>query len=158
MLERADFYILKSDREIDRYNYVCRLTEMAYTRGMRTHILTDSTAEAEHLDELLWNFKLESFIPHEIAVHSSLITTATTGDTKTQAPVLIYTTALDKTETSGDLVINMSASLPHNIDSYSRLAEIASQSPPVLKQVRSHFRQLKTSGVTINIHDFSSNT
>lgn len=45
---------------------LCHLTEHFYEAGRRIQVLTDSSMAAQHLDQMLWSFSQESFIPHRI--------------------------------------------------------------------------------------------
>ena len=43
---------------------VCELAEGIYARGERLQILAPDSAQASRLDDLLWSFRPDSFIPH----------------------------------------------------------------------------------------------
>ena len=43
---------------------VCELAEGIYARGERLHILAPDSGQASRLDDLLWTFRPDSFIPH----------------------------------------------------------------------------------------------
>lgn len=63
---RVDFYLLSNDSQDARWLFACRLIEKAYLRGHRVFVYCNHPQDAEHLDELLWTFKEESFIPHNL--------------------------------------------------------------------------------------------
>ena len=42
----------------------CEIAEENYARGRRLQIITVDQEQAERLDELLWTFKPDTFIPH----------------------------------------------------------------------------------------------
>jgi DNA polymerase IIIc chi subunit len=65
MTERVDFYVLKSAAEKPRWTIACRLAEKAYLRDMRVVLLSESAADAQALDDLLWTFNDRSFVPHQ---------------------------------------------------------------------------------------------
>ena len=65
MTERVDFYVLKSAAARQRWNFACRLTEKAYLQDLNIVIVSDTLADAQALDELLWTFNERSFIPHK---------------------------------------------------------------------------------------------
>jgi DNA polymerase-3 subunit chi len=65
---RADFYLI--DKPRFRENpllLVCELAKMAYAQQIPTLIHARSRAQAEALDELLWEFDPDGFIGHQIA-------------------------------------------------------------------------------------------
>lgn len=45
---------------------LCRQVEAAYGAGERVCVWAESEAEARRLDDLLWTFRDESFVPHDL--------------------------------------------------------------------------------------------
>lgn len=45
---------------------LCEHVERLYEAGQRVYVLADGEAGARHLDELLWTFREDSFIPHRL--------------------------------------------------------------------------------------------
>ncbi|MEZ5578324.1 MAG: DNA polymerase III subunit chi [Candidatus Competibacteraceae bacterium] len=43
----------------------CRLADKAYGLGHTVYLFTASEARAAALDDLLWTFRQDSFVPHE---------------------------------------------------------------------------------------------
>jgi DNA polymerase-3 subunit chi len=67
-MPRADFYLIDKPRfREDPLLLVCELARRAFDSGQRTLILARSFDEAEQLDEKLWEFDAEAFVPHQIA-------------------------------------------------------------------------------------------
>ena len=67
-MPRADFYLIDKPRfRSEPLRLVCALVAKAHEAGQPCLILADSMARAEELDDLLWAFDPESFIPHQIA-------------------------------------------------------------------------------------------
>ena len=62
-MSRVDFYLI---RDPTPSLVACRLIEKAYQQGHRIFVYCNNQEEAEHLDELLWHYKDESFIPHHL--------------------------------------------------------------------------------------------
>jgi DNA polymerase III subunit chi len=95
-MPRADFYLIDKPRfREDPLLLVCELVKKAFAGGQSTLILARSFDEAEHLDEKLWEFDEESFIPHQIAG----------DDDDAITPVLIVPP--DTTTADRPLVINL---------------------------------------------------
>ncbi len=70
-MSRADFYLIDKPRFRDEpLKLVCALVAKAYAAEQPCLILTTGMAQAEQLDDLLWSFDPESFIPHQIAGQS----------------------------------------------------------------------------------------
>jgi len=95
-MPRADFYLIDKPRfRDDPLLLVCELAKRAFDSGQPALILTRSLDEAERLDEKLWEFDENAFIPHQIAG----------DDDDAITPVLIVppdTSTVDRT-----LVINL---------------------------------------------------
>jgi len=65
---RADFYLIDKPRfRDDPLLLVCELAKRAFDSGQPTLILARSLEESERLDEKLWEFDDQTFIPHQIA-------------------------------------------------------------------------------------------
>jgi len=65
MLERADFYILETAKSQDKLPFVCRLVHKIYRMGQHCYLYCEQSLQTE-LDNLLWTFRQDSFIPHQI--------------------------------------------------------------------------------------------
>jgi DNA polymerase-3 subunit chi len=65
-MAEISFYILSTTGMQERYRFACKLIETAYRKGSFCYVLTDSPQQSHTLDELLWTFRPNSFIPHEI--------------------------------------------------------------------------------------------
>ena len=67
-MPRADFYLIDKPRFREQpLLLVCELAKKAYAAELPTLILTRTLDEAEALDDLLWSFDADAFIPHQIA-------------------------------------------------------------------------------------------
>jgi len=67
-MPRADFYLIDKPRfRDDPLLLVCELAKRAFESGQRALILARSFDQAEQLDEKLWEFDENAFIPHQIA-------------------------------------------------------------------------------------------
>jgi len=67
-MPRADFYLIDKPRFREQpLLLVCELVKRAFAAQQPTLILTRDHAQAEALDELLWAFDEDAFIPHQLA-------------------------------------------------------------------------------------------
>jgi DNA polymerase-3 subunit chi len=67
-MPRADFYLIAKPRfRDDPLLLVCELAKKAFESGQPTLILARSLDQAEQLDEKLWEFDADAFVPHQIA-------------------------------------------------------------------------------------------
>ena len=65
-MEPIDFYVLPSDSDVAWLTFVCKLTEKIYRMQKPCFIWVDDFDLAEQLDEKLWTFRADSFVPHGI--------------------------------------------------------------------------------------------
>jgi DNA polymerase-3 subunit chi len=65
MPPRVDFYIIESAPQ-NPLLAVCRLLEKAYQSGQRIFVSAANEAQAIALDDLLWTFREDNFIPHQL--------------------------------------------------------------------------------------------
>ncbi len=60
-MTRIDFFEMRGPRwDL----FLCGLVERAWDAGERVYLWADSEAEARRLDELLWTFRDDAFVPH----------------------------------------------------------------------------------------------
>ena len=65
---RADFYLIQKPRfREEPLLLVCELAKKAHAAGIATLVLARDAAQAERLDDLLWSFDADAYIPHQIA-------------------------------------------------------------------------------------------
>jgi DNA polymerase III subunit chi len=139
----VDFYLLPSAKQTALLNFVCRLSEKALNRGANIYINCQQPALAEQLDELLYSFRPDSFLPH-IRILSP---PDTTTFTHTLFPVLI---GGEQYQTPDNwFVINLA-------DEYypaaSRVAEIVANEESARSQSRQKFTQYKQQGFELRTH------
>jgi DNA polymerase-3 subunit chi len=67
-MARADFYLIDKPRfRDDPLLLVCELVKKAYAAEQPTLILARTQEQADALDEKLWEFDDDAFIPHQLA-------------------------------------------------------------------------------------------
>jgi len=67
-MARADFYLIAKPRFAQKpLLLVCELARKACDAGQPLLILAASAGQAEVLDELLWEFDPDAYIPHQVA-------------------------------------------------------------------------------------------
>ena len=62
----ATFYNLNFATEQERDFFLCELVEKLYLEEKTVLVWCESREQAERLDEALWQFKEETFIPHNL--------------------------------------------------------------------------------------------
>lgn len=141
-MTRIDFYILSENARSNRLQLACKLTDKAYQAGHRVCLHVASDTDIERMNELLWTFNEQSFIPHDAPKHHS-------PDT----PVTI-TTNLDDTE-EHDILINLTDEVPSCFSQFERLLEPVDPSEKSRMASRERYRYYRDCGYTINNHEIS---
>jgi DNA polymerase-3 subunit chi len=141
MSGRVDFYVLKSSAAKQRWTFACRLTEKAYLKDLKVVLLSDTAADADGLDELLWTFNERSFVPHEVC--------RAAGGT-CAAPVQL-TPDLDAIE-AADLLVNLSGRLPARLERFARVAEIIDADDERRRLGRERFKAYRDLKLTVETH------
>lgn len=140
--QRYWFHILLQDTPAARHLHATKLVNKAWQQGDRVCIVCDTAEQAEELDELIWNFSPDAFIPHSLISDPAATCTDPVG-------ILLHSPVAE----DWDTVIMLSDTLPANADRFKRLALIAQNDPAVLNQARSHFKQLRALGIEPKVHD-----
>jgi DNA polymerase-3 subunit chi len=140
-MPRADFYLIAKPRFLtEPLRLVCELARKAYDANQWTLILARDAAQAEELDELLWAFDEDAYIPHQIAG---------TDDEDELTPVLIATPDLDAPARA--LVINL------RDDAYlgacERVLEVVPADPSAREPLRERWKQYKARGLDVSKYD-----
>ena len=140
-MPRADFYLIAKDRfKAEPLRLVCELARKAYDANLWTLVLARDTAQAEELDELLWAFDDDAYIPHQIAG---------TDDEDELAPVLIA--APDTDAPMRPLVINLRDGAVDG--SFERVLEVVPADESARGPLRERWTQYKARGLEVNKHD-----
>ena len=144
-MTRIDFYILQSQTLEERLDFTCRLTEKAVNQGNTVSIMAQSHAQSHQLDELLWSFKPESFVPH-----CRIDTQDNEQPFLKQTPVVICHENPDPDH--HDVMINLGKTPPNQFSRFSRLMEIVIQNQQVLQATRESYKFYNDRGYPIFHH------
>ena len=141
MTERVDFYVLKSAAAKQRWAFACRLTEKAYLKDLKIVIVSDTLADAQALDELLWTFNDRSFIPHKVCLDENSVDPAT-------AVHLTVETVLP----TADLLVNLAQRLPAQFQRYARIAEVIDADEERRRLGRERFKAYRDLKLPLETH------
>lgn len=139
-MTRVDFYVLKHDSLHERCLFACRLTEKAVKQGNKVLIATGSESASLELDELLWTYNPESFVPHGILGAADL----------KNAPVVISHDRDD--EEHHDVMVNLCLGIPPHFSRFQRVSEVVIQEESVLAATRKNYSFYSERGYPVNTH------
>ena len=139
-MPRADFYLIDKPRfRAEPLRLVCELARKAFDANQWTLVLARDAAQAEELDELLWDMGDDAYIPHQIA-----------GDEEDElTPILIATPDFDAQ--LRPLVINLRDDPVEG--SFERVLEVVPADDSARGPLRERWMQYKTRGFEVNKHD-----
>jgi len=140
---QVDFYILDSDSDDARLRLACKIVDKATQLENHVFINTTSEEEARQLDELLWTFSQNSFIPHRVV-----------RDEASQAPREPVLIGVNRPPAPGrwDVMINLAADVPDFFSRYERVAEVVDANATRREQSRERYRFYRDRGYKLNTH------
>lgn len=133
-MPRADFYLIARERfRAEPLRLVCELARKAYDANLWTLVLARDAAQAEQLDDLLWDMGDDVFIPHQIAGADS---------DEDEAAVLIATPDTDAP--LRPLVINLRDAAVEG--SFDRVLEVVPADESARGPLRERWKQYQARG------------
>jgi len=139
-MPRADFYLIQKERfREEPLLLVCELARKAHDANLSTLVLARDAEQAERLDDLLWSFDDDAYIPHQLA-----------GDDEDDlAPVLIAAPEIDTPMRA--LVINLrDAAVDGNVE---RVLEVVPADDGARGPLRERWKQYLARGFDLKKHD-----
>ena len=139
-MPRADYYLVGKPRfREDPLRLVCELARKAHDAGQWTLVLARDQAQAEALDDLLWAFDEDAYVPHQLA-----------GDEEDDlAPVLIATPAMDVP--MRPLLINLREAAVDG--SFERVLVVVPADESARGPLRERWKAYKARGFELNKYD-----
>jgi DNA polymerase-3 subunit chi len=137
---RADFYLIAKDRfKAEPLRLVAELARKAYDADLWTLVLARDAAQAEALDDLLWDMGEDVYIPHQLA-----------GDDEDElTPVLIAAPEIDAP--LRPLVINLRDAAVEG--AFERVLEVVPADDAAREPLRQRWTQYKARGLALSKHD-----
>ena len=136
-MTRIDFYQINGDEGI----FTCRLIDMVYRRGHRIYVHTAGEQQAKKLDDQLWVFRPDAFVPH--VLHAS----------EHAAPIKI---GFDhEPEDHQDVLVNLSGDIPHFFSRFDRVAEVVPVDRNSRESARKNYTYYKECGYVLNYHEIN---
>ena len=140
-MPRADFYLIAKPRFLGQpLLLVCELAKKAYAASQPALVLARDMAQAEELDDLLWAFDPDEYLPHQIAGAE---------EDEDETPVLIAAPETDPA--SRPLVINLRDDVW--LQPCERILEVVPADPAAREPLRERWKQYKALGFELNKHD-----
>jgi DNA polymerase-3 subunit chi len=142
-MPRIDFYLLPHEGPQARLLFACRLLEKAYSQQHQVYVHLEDAEKARLLDTLLWTFRDESFIPHQLD----------TPGQQAAAPILLGHCAT--TVKHQDILLNMHPEIPAFHENFARILEIIGPEASLRSLAEEHRIFYATKGYTITQHQLN---
>jgi DNA polymerase-3 subunit chi len=134
-MPRVDFHEIKGPRwDLT----LCRQVEAAWEAGERVYVWADSEAEARRLDDLLWTFRDDAFVPHDLWQ----------GGAALETPVAVGWRA-GNPNGAGCVVLARDAS-PAEVEGFARVVDFAPVDlPERIGRARDRYRAFRLAGLQV---------
>jgi DNA polymerase III subunit chi len=133
-MTQVDFYIVNDTAPDAHLRQACRLAEAAVDTGQRVFMRVQDDAQARRIDDLLWTFGDQSFLPHEIAESPS----------HERVRVLIGSHI---PKGFADLLINIGHDAVSDLNASARIAELVPAGDELKRQARVRFKTYRDAGI-----------
>ena len=142
-MTRIDFYILESNTPQAREKFACRLIEKVQSNGHSIFVQSQAVQQSELLNDLLWSFKPESFLPHALLDST---------EAKNCSIVIGNKTATDENRIN-DVLINFDPDVPDSFSQYNRVVEIVNKQDNSSVDGRTRYAYYKDRGYKMESHN-----
>ncbi len=141
---QVDFYVLEISHTQRAWLYACQLIEKAYQAEQKVYVHAKSLADAERLDTMLWTYKDDSFLPHQIYQ-------------ETDYPPPIQIGVGNPPSDQQDLLINLDEQIPSFYTQFKRVIEVIYADANIQQLGRERFKQYRDQGCQINTYKIKAN-
>lgn len=138
---QVDFYVRSATSPDALDQFACRLVEKVWQRGHSVLVLAASDTAARRLDDLLWTFRDESFVPHR---------RLGAGDPPASEPVIVATPGV--WDGALDVLLNLTPEVPDESARAHRIAEVVPADGPGRDAARRRFREYRDRGFDLRTH------
>lgn len=144
-MTRIDFYIIEQGTEQSTDQFICRLTEKAWSQNNTVYLHTTDHQDASKYDDLLWTFNDKSFVPHTLGSNESTVSSVLIGHPDDDAV----------TDNHHDVLINLHHETPPFFSQFERLAEIITTDELSRNKGRERYQFYRDRGYALETHKMS---
>jgi len=159
-MTQVDFYILNNTKV---EQFACLLTEKAFKKGHKVHLLTTDENQTARMDKLLWTYNDQSFLPHvainddsHTSEHESQHTPQHKSQHELQKETPIHISHDDQNALLSDVLINLRSEIPSFYQQFNRIAELVSSDERQRQAARVQYREYQQRGCTVASHQITS--
>ncbi|GEK73021.1 MULTISPECIES: DNA polymerase III subunit chi [Halomonas] len=141
-MTRIDFYILPETTLEARLAFACRLAETIARKGYRLHLHAEDEAMARELDDTLWTFRPDAYLPHALLG----------SEQADSVPVTLGWQEPPPGDAGVQAMLNLHPEIPEWFSRFERVAEIINQHQAVLTAKRRCWQTYKKRGYPVTPH------
>lgn len=145
-LPRVDFYLIEDEQPNALGLFACRLIENIWRKGHRIFIFCDDKDRAEWLDELLWTFKEESFIPHNLQGEGP------------EPPPAVQIGFGSEPRGFNDILLNLSQEIPPFYLRFKQVIELVGSNEEAKTISRTHYKNYRAANCQLLTHQYKEET
>ncbi|MEM9257402.1 MAG: DNA polymerase III subunit chi [Pseudomonadota bacterium] len=138
-MTRVGFYVLASRDPDARLTVAARLASKAFEQGNRVFINAQDETQAHQLDGLLWSFRTDSFLPHNLH-----------GQEPSEAVCIGWG---QEPNDQRQLLINLQWGVAPFFSRFERVAEVVTQDAGSLTASRDAWTYYRDRGYQLEKHD-----
>lgn len=140
-MPRADFYLIDKPRfRAEPLLLVCELARKASDAGQALLVLARDAAQAEALDDLLWSFDPDAYVPHQIA-----------GADEDEEEAVVLIAAPDTDAPLRPLLVNLRDEAPAG--AFERVLEVVPSDESARGPLRERWKHYQSMGFDVKKHD-----
>ncbi len=124
------FYVLQDRDPIDKIRAACKLISEEFEQKIPVHIIVPNQELLNQVDETLWHYPLDRYIPHE------------STNIKPEF-CLVSMSELQIYVGTGESLVNLSDSVPKCLKQFDHVHEIVIQNPQELLLSRERYKQYR---------------
>jgi DNA polymerase-3 subunit chi len=138
--KRVDFYILSTTDVNEHLLFLCKFIEKIYLKNHKLFAYCDTETQAHQLDEFLWTFRADSFIPHHLQ-----------DDGPTPPPPIQIGTK-PPSKQFRDLLLNQTPTYPDFSLQFQRVIEVIYEDEQIKQTGREKYRAYQSQGWAVFTH------
>jgi len=163
---QVSFYVLPEVTPQGRLRLACKLVEKAYTAGHPTYVYTPVESVARSIDDLLWTFPRNKFLPHCLVMDLRSPTPPIVIGDERSSKTLMHET-LDQMRAClpepkdldlipGPVLVNLGNEVPRFFASFTKILELIDPNPEGLQTGRNRFSYYREREILPETHKLSA--
>jgi len=145
---KVDFYVIDSNSRMQALRELCLLLEKPYADQEPVHIHASTQEEADLVDRLLWTYREDSFLAHQLET-----------DSEDDAPIQIgiNTEPTKVPDKNNSLLVNLTTEIPEYYHKFNRVIELVFTDQVAQQLGRERYREYRKLGCELMTHKIKAN-